>query len=137
MRPWEQLSHDLRESNRQVADHLSVKLRAIGCERSRQLKDSVVVTEFSDGEIKSLAKMEHRRWCADRYLAGWTYGPRKNHRQKTTPMLVSWTELDDVDERAGRKAGYSKDLDRGQVVRIPKLLELVGEKIYRRIERKD
>ena len=36
MPPWEELSEDLRNSNRAAADHVDVKLRAIGCARVSQ-----------------------------------------------------------------------------------------------------
>ena len=64
MRPWEELSDDLKQSNLEQAAHIGTKLDAIGC---------VVVPEsattphfaFSDTEIELLAKMEHRRWVDD------------------------------------------------------------------------
>jgi hypothetical protein len=129
---WEELSHDLRESNHQVVDHISVKLRAIGCTRSRNASDGTVVTEFTNGQIELLAQMEHRRWCAERHLAGWRHGVPRDDRRKIHPMLVSWEELDQFDSQAGKPVGTSKSLDRQQVAQIPKLLDLVGEKVVRR-----
>ena len=132
MRPWDQLSHDFRESNRQVADHVSIKLRAIGCTRTkpdgrlRQIRD-----RFTNKEaIDLLAQMEHQRWCADRYLAGWQPGLVKDTRRKTNPNLVPWDELAQVDERLGRAAGSTQDFVRQQVSAIPTLLKEIDEKVY-------
>lgn len=60
-----------RESNRQAADHMFVKLALTGCSPDadgisrfeRQLTESAVLEE--------LAVIEHNRWCAERLLGGW------------------------------------------------------------------
>ncbi len=125
-RPWPQLAHDFRESNRQAADHIPVKLRAIGCFCSEEGCSEAVVERFSEQEIELMAKMEHSRWCAERHLAGWTPG-RDDALHKTTPHLVTWAEL-------GREV---QDYDRDQVRWLPKILrEHLGEKIYRRSDSK-
>jgi hypothetical protein len=117
---WEQLDADLKESNRQQADHVRVKLRAIGCYTSSRDESCLAVSEFSDEEVETLARMEHARWTAERSLAGWRLGP-KDIRRKTSPYLVDWQELsDDV-----------REYDRQAVRQIPDLLALIGEKVYR------
>jgi hypothetical protein len=62
-----------RESNRQAADHIGVKLALLGLgwtaadgERLRTLLE-----DKASGALDLLARFEHRRWCAERLLGGW------------------------------------------------------------------
>lgn len=121
MRPWHALLLDLKNSNRQQADHIPVKLRAVGC-YSGPPEPGKPEAEFTDSEIELLAAMEHHRWNADRFLAGWSYGPEKNVERKLSPYLVFWEDLpDDV-----------KKWDRDAVRNLRYLVGLAGDRIYRR-----
>ena len=122
MQPWNRLDETFRESNRQQADHVAVKLRAIGCYSALPETGKTPVGEFSPEEVEVLARMEHARWNAERFLDGWTLvrdNPDKTKKQ--SPWLVSWDELPDT----------IKGYDRDAVLRIPLLLGLVGQKVYR------
>jgi hypothetical protein len=59
---------------------------------------------------------------AERFLAGWTYasGP-KVLVKKTNPSLVEWEKLDEE----------NREKDRAAVRSVPRLLDLIGETIYR------
>jgi voltage-gated potassium channel Kch len=116
---WEVLDPGLKDSNRQAADHIPVKLRAIGCSTD-SVPGGEPVTSFTPDEVEVLARMEHDRWTAERILAGWTPGP-KDEEHKTTPYLVPWEDLSE------EIRGY----DREPVRSIPKLLAGIGKKIYR------
>lgn len=121
---WPKLAHDYQESNRHAADHIAVKLRAIGCISSREGPGSRDVSVISEIDTEILAQMEHARWCAERYLAGWSLGP-DDPKRKTSPHLVPWDSLDEK----------IKAYDREQVRNIPHMLvEELKEKIYRRTE---
>jgi hypothetical protein len=129
MQPWGQLSEVFRESNRQQADHIAVKMRAIGCDVVPERDPRPAVTSFErtvstgQSEEEVLAAMEHNRWNAERWLAGWTLasGP-KNLARRTSPHLVPWAGLpEDV-----------KGYDRTAVRLIPALLTSVGLKACRR-----
>jgi voltage-gated potassium channel Kch len=117
---WEQLHPDLKSSNLQQADHIPVKLRAIGYYSSRPEIGKSPVTAFADEEVELMAKMEHARFNAERFLAGWTIGP-KNIEEKRSPYLVPWEELPE----------NIKEYDRDTVRKIPHRLGLIGEVIYR------
>ena len=120
---WDILDDDLVDSNRQQADHMSVKLRAIGCEICGNKSDRAnLVHEFTGDEIELMAKLEHNRWMAERYLAGWQYAPGpKNLELRTSPHLVPWENV-----RAD-----IREFDRSAVRIIPEVLKLVNKQIVR------
>lgn len=79
------------------------------------------VDSISDEDALKLAKIEHRRWFAERRLAGWQRGAQKNVEARTNPNLVPWSEL---------KPDIQKyDLDAVRL--IPELVRLDGQVIYR------
>ena len=93
--PWDLLDDDLVESNRQLADHIPVKLRAVGCHTTavgNRDDPGVRVGHFEKDEIELLGKLEHRRWMAERFLAGWTLGPRDDEK-RIHPYVVEWEDL--------------------------------------------
>ncbi|MCZ6887726.1 MAG: hypothetical protein O7H39_04445, partial [Gammaproteobacteria bacterium] len=67
-----------RNDSRATADHLEVKLRAIGCSRVAR----PMLETFEPDEIHKLARMEKNRHRADRYIKGWRPGPRRNNLAK-------------------------------------------------------
>ncbi|TFH54037.1 MAG: hypothetical protein E4G89_00565 [Methanothrix sp.] len=91
-KPWDILPEGIRESNRLAADHLAIKLRAIGY-RIDIPEKSGAVESFSDTG-NTLAMMEHERWCAERWLEGWRLGTRDD-TGKVHNDLKSWDELTD------------------------------------------
>lgn len=119
--PWETLREDLKDSCRQQTDHIAVKLRAIGCDATTANVNATPVTQFEHDEIERMARMEHARWNAERWLDNWTLGPR-DHLAKTSPYLIDWESLPEE----------IQDYDRDAVRDIPELLAKVGAKIYRR-----
>jgi hypothetical protein len=118
---WDDLSEIYKDSNRLQAEHIPIKLKALGYE----LVDE---EEFKKGKYKPittikdpkdrLAKMEHLRWNADRFMAGWKYDKIKT--DKTSPYLVEWEKLSEE----------IKQYDRDAVVRIPKILALARPRQY-------
>lgn len=117
--PWAHLNEGLKDSNRQQADHLAVKLRAIGCEMIPAGSSSHLPRRtINPQEMEVLAKMEHVRWNADRFLAGWTPG-EKNTAELRTPYLVSWDELSEE----------IRDYDREAVRNLPVLAQEMGMRI--------
>ncbi|MGQ0701875.1 MAG: NAD-binding protein [Gemmatimonadales bacterium] len=120
--PWDALDEDLRESNRQQADHIVIKLRAIRCQEVSHRDPRPAVEQFAPGEVELLAQLEHLRWNAERVLAGWRWAPGpKNVVLRTTPYLREWDEVPDE----------VRQNDRGAVRLIPRLLAAVGQKVVR------
>jgi hypothetical protein len=117
MKPWQELSDSLRESNRALAADVPVKLQRIG---ARIVARPTPDFEFTAAEIERLAAHEHDRWNAERTAAGWTLGPR-DPEKKRTPYLVPYGELPD------EIRGYDRDAVRN----IPDVLASIGLGIQR------
>lgn len=117
---WEDLSEDLRSSNRAAADHIDVKLRTIQCRRV-PVKEGAGPFEFTAEELQLLARMEHERWKADRRLNGWVVGPSTDKERKIHEDLVPWEELSEK----------VRDKDREQVRDLPAVLAQLGQAIRR------
>jgi hypothetical protein len=122
--PWEELDDDFKDSNRQQADHISIKLHGIGCEpagKNRDVDPRPPVNEFTPHEVALIAEMEHNRWNAERLLAGWTLGP-SDKANKVSPYIVPWALL----------PPNIQEYDRRTVRLIPKFLDKIGEKVCRK-----
>jgi hypothetical protein len=118
MVPWEQLPERLRESNRRQADHIGVKLRAVGFAPAPLTDWDAASFEFENAEhVETMARLEHQRWCAERAAEGWTYAPGpKDEQAKTHPDLLPWGELPEAE----------KDKNRAPVRAIPRILARAG-----------
>jgi hypothetical protein len=115
--PWEELSPEMKESNRRAADHIRVELAAAGYTIAPLDDWDADLFQFSADEVETMAALEHERWIEERKAAGWQYaaGPR-DLEGKTSPYLVPWGELPEE----------VKDYDRATVRRLPALLAEVG-----------
>ena len=117
---WENLSQEYKDSNRKAADHMGVKMRGIGCEIVCK-DDSRPSATFSEEEIEKLSELEHKRWNAERSLAGWTYSKLRNDKIRKTPDLTSWDNL----------SIETREYDVNAVMSIPEVLATVGLKVVR------
>ena len=101
---WSALRDDFRESNRVAADHLLIKLAAIGLKLRRSTASpvqSILFDTITKAQAQLLAEMEHNRWVAERLLAGWRYAPegktsdetQANKKRKLNHSLIAWDRL--------------------------------------------
>jgi len=118
---WEKLSEDLKETNRQQADHIPEKLRAVGCDFTPIISKATRFSGFNKDEIEIMAEMEHLRWNQQKFLNGWSYGEKKDTVKKTHPCLVEWKDLPEKE----------KEKDRATIRQIPELLKSAKFEIYR------
>jgi len=126
LQPWEKLTLRLLDSNRHAADHIPIKLRALGYRIAPLDQAPAAATQLSEikgPDLELLAKMEHQRWWVDHLLNGYTYAPGDlDDVKKTSGCLVEWDKLD---------LG-TQDYDRNQVKSIPRILtEKAKRGIYR------
>ncbi len=119
MHDWENLSEELKNSNRLLVDHLGEKLKLIGYTiRKAANKNPIQLPHFTDAQIEEMSESEHGRWNAERLLNGWLVGDRDVEKKKS-PYLVSWTELPE----------NVKKWDRDIVKKIPLLLKEKGYEV--------
>jgi voltage-gated potassium channel Kch len=119
--PWENLDESYKNSNRQYADHIPAKLRAIGYHIGPLSEKPSADLTANELEVELLARMEHARWCAEKWLDGWSVGETRDNVAKRHPDLRHWDELP-VDQRA---------IDTILVACVPGALKKVGKAAYR------
>ena len=119
--PWEQLPDSLKESNRDQAAHIGVKLAAIGCGIAPLGDWDADQLAFTRAEIEQLAELEHERWTEQRLRDGWTLGP-KDIDAKVSPYLIPWAQLSDE----------ARESDRRAVRGIPGFLARAGHQVVRK-----
>jgi len=117
---WSHLRADFRRSNLQQADHIGAKLRRIGC-AAVPADAPGTPASFTPAEVEEMAELEHGRWTAERLLAGWTLGAKRDPERRTSPYLVAWKDL----------ADEIREIDREAVRRIPAVLAEVGLSVRR------
>jgi len=121
MARWDELSEELKESNRRQADHIGIKLAAIGCGIKPWREYGKEKFIFKPEQIFQMAKMEHERWCEEKKREDWKYGEKKDNIKKLHPDLVEWDNIADIEK--------AKDVE--TVKLIPGLLARAGFQIYR------
>ena len=107
--PWKHLAEDLKESNRNQAEHIGSKLRQVHCFIAPRTNWDQPLFQFTPDEVESLARMEHQRFLKERVTL------------RTSPYMVSWEELDEATREQARQA----------VRHLPALLAKIGFRIQR------
>jgi hypothetical protein len=119
--PWDELADSFKESNRQAADHIAIKARALGFHIG-DLKDGLnPILTLNREQKRILAPMEHARWCAERWLAGWTHSDVRDDARYLHPDLVSWQNLKDTERR----------IDHAQIEQFAEALAANGQRIFK------
>jgi hypothetical protein len=96
MVPWDGLPSALRRSNREQAEDIGRKLRAIGCVLVPRVDEEAGEDPaLGEAEVERLAVMEHERWCVQQAASGWRYGEQLDEARKLHPGLRHWPELPD------------------------------------------
>ncbi len=120
LRPWILLPEDLKDDNRNVADHHFVKMRESQC-RIAPVQAEQPAFEFTHDEIEAFADVEHVRWLAARELNGWRHGEKRDDANKVHPDMVAYAQL--PEDR--------KELDREVVRGLPGVMREIGLAITR------
>ena len=98
---WEDLTEQQKDSNRAVADFIPVIIRAAGLTEVVAKEDwSNVVSD--PATVEDLARMEHDRWNAEKWLTGWTYAPQRADARKQHNDLVPYDQLNDETKQFDR-----------------------------------
>lgn len=121
-RDWENLSEDLRDSNRHQILHVPAKLESVGVDIEKWLQSNgdemptewPPVGSISDEVLERLSELEHDRWMVDRRLNGWRQGDERLPEERRHDCLVPFVELSEEDKDKDRSfvAGLIDDLSR-------------------------
>lgn len=123
---YDNLAPDVKLSNINAAKDLPRKLSIVGCEMAPIPKEDEennydVVHEFTSGEIRYLARLEHKRWCREKFNYGWQWGKKTDRDNKIHSSLVSWDKLSPEEQQ--------KDID--SIEAIPDVLEKIGMRVVK------
>ena len=112
---WDELPEVLKEANRNQADHVAIKCQFLTGSSFPSADD--IRAALTINTQKTLAKIEHQRWVAEKKLAGWQYTSGiKDPLKRLSPRLISWDELSNEEQQ--------KDIDTLEL--LPKLVELIN-----------
>lgn len=92
LRPWNELSEEIKNGIRNQIRHIPNALLKINYELI-SVKEKPEIIDFTPKELNILAEYEHRLWCLEMKEAGWKYGSDKDERHKTHTCLLSWEQL--------------------------------------------
>lgn len=99
---WDELPENLREANRASADHIAILFASEGV----ALTDKAALgrTIADPAALERLARVEHRRWMADRIERGWRSGPKRDDARLIHPGLCDFDLLSPDDKEKDRNA---------------------------------
>lgn len=86
-----------RESNRQAVAHLSIKQRAAKLMNDGRGFDLSTMTRGNAPLLAAVfSRMEHQRWCAERFMYGWRLADIRDSDRKHHPLLRTFDLLSEV-----------------------------------------
>ncbi|GHH64553.1 RyR domain-containing protein [Promicromonospora soli] len=120
---WEDLSQDLRASNRGWVVGLPARLARMGATIAP--RDGAPEVVFEGAELDKLAEAEHELWESVRVAQGWRSGPVRDDEARVHPMIgVPWSELPEE----------NREKDRDVVRLLPEILAEFGLEVVRYAE---
>jgi len=100
---WGCLNEHDKNQNRNQADHLRVKLRAIAKQNIPASEAPFDFDQLKEPEIvERLSEMEHLRWMALKMLNGFKLGKKKDNDRKLHPNIIPYAELSEEDKQKDR-----------------------------------
>jgi hypothetical protein len=126
LRPFDELSEELKEQNRSNVRDISKKIVRIGYFMV-PARSNEHPFDFPGGDLEKLSQWEHDRWMDAKLASGWVYGPETDPDRRTHSYLVPWEELPE-DE---------KEKDRDLVKGIPKIVFRAGYTIVKSKRQKE
>ncbi|HEY8888972.1 MAG TPA: Ryanodine receptor Ryr [Clostridium sp.] len=96
--PWQDLSEELKNSNRDGAKNIPSALLKINYDVV-SVKEKPTFNEFTIKEIDILAQNEHMRLYRYRKKAGFKYGEVKDYNKKTDPTFVHWDKMSEKQKK--------------------------------------
>ena len=103
---WDALPESARDANRAAVDHARILLAAAGWRSDEG-------AALDEARLERLARIEHRRWMADRIDRGWCYGAQRDNDRRLHPSLRPYDQLENTE----------RDKDRNAVLKLIQLLQ--------------
>jgi RyR domain/TrkA-N domain len=100
---WDSLPENLRDANRAAVEHAPILLAAAGF-RLVPARPGLASVALSSGELEFAARIEHRRWMADRIDRGWRFGAVRDDRLKLHTDLAPYEELSENTKEKDRNS---------------------------------
>lgn len=131
---WDELTENLRDANRASADHAPILFASAGFEIVEKSRGNASAHLDAD-ELEQLARVEHRRWIADRIDRGWRSGPERNDSRLLHPSIRDYELLSENEREKDRSAVRAlveilgktgKVLVRGELAPSPSCAELAA-----------
>ena len=114
---WDLLPGTLKDANRNQADHLKIKRSIL----NTMINGNGAALDLSSDCIEKLAIIEHKRWCAEKLLSGWSYTTGdKDVALRLSPCLTSWDNLPEAE----------KDKDRQSLHQLPELINIMSSSYH-------
>jgi hypothetical protein len=131
MTPWNELSEENKDGNREPADHVNVKMNSTLCGISRLDNWDEELFTFTPYEVVKLSRMEHERWMKFKISHGWRYEDRvdQDKVRKMHPDILSWDVPNEYNKILSDK---EKKKDFEAVMDLPSILARVDLRIYRK-----
>lgn len=110
---------------RSVASSSKIPLRRIAVKQYKPEPintSDVILPENLTELTETIAKNVHEVWAYNRIAEGWVYGNERNSELKTTPCLVPYEELPEIE----------KNYDRNTAVETLKLITKLGYSIVQK-----
>ena len=117
--PWEAVSEDEKDANRQQASRICRLLEVSGYTISPLYDWESGKLTFSEDEVIQMAKMEHDLWCQWKRRKGWQYGNPRDDKNKIHPDLRPFDKL----------TKQEQDKNKNFIIKLPALLAKFGFQI--------
>jgi hypothetical protein len=95
---WADVLETYRDANRAVSDAALVRIWDAGWRAADKKEKGNTSPAMSDEMLSRAAQREHDRWVAERLMAGWKPGQKRDNALMVHDKLIPWSSLSD-DER--------------------------------------
>jgi hypothetical protein len=99
---WDELPENLRDANRASADHVAILFASEGLKLTD--KAGIAKAVVDPVALDRLARVEHRRWVADRINHGWQSGPDRSNARLIHPSIKDYDALSEQEREKDRQA---------------------------------
>ena len=121
--PWDKLTEEKRESNREAARNFGKDLNTVGYAYDAGDTPFPSVNSFDKETRQIMAKNQHTRWMEELTANGWVYGEQRDDEAKVHPFLLDWDMLPPEEQK--------KDFDIVESI-IP-LFKSIGLRVYKTV----